>query len=89
MVGTGSSCRGGPRDKPIPTPGNPRIRSRAAVALAASVVPSAPPTVDIFRNYGDAYLATPHCAKSESAIQELAKPYLSKPHSAESISGNC
>ena len=28
-----------------------------------------------FPQYGDAYLAKPHFAKSESAIQESAKPY--------------
>ena len=51
----------------------------------ASAARNQPAMIHI-RSNGGAYLAKPHFAKSESTIQELAKPYLAKPHSAKQFS---
>ena len=44
-----------------------------------NAVTDLPPTTGANDKDGDAHLAKPHFAKSESAIQVKAKPYLAKP----------
>ena len=46
-VGTAPSCRGDPRDKPIPRRDSLRTRSLAAVAALSAVERVVPPTVGI------------------------------------------